>query len=185
MILEYDGNLFELAFAELEVSLKLPLKNKSVSGSTSATDTVNTGTKAKSLSVAGTLRFNQSEHLSDLIKVAEAEDDDGARRVYNISDDTATAADIRQVIFDGDFNVRKVKELNAWNVTFNLLQKNSVAEAKAERAQTDSNPVTDTATGTAVTTTDDTTVSIIDTNTSIYKILKKIDNYLAPDDEDS
>ena len=89
MILEADGKTFELQFAELNVALKLPLPNKSVGANTSSTSTVNTGTKAKIISVAGVLAFKYQDHLQQLIKVAEAVNDDGSRKIYTISDDTA------------------------------------------------------------------------------------------------
>ena len=135
--------------------------------------------------MAGVLDMNHSDVLSQLIKLAEAVDDTGARVVYNLSDATAKAADIRQVIFHGDFNVRKLKEVNAWQVTFDLRQKNSIAEAKEQRAANADTPVSDTATGQAVTGSEDTTRTDTADNTSqhgmMYHYLQKLDDWLAPD----
>jgi hypothetical protein len=185
MILESNAKQFELEFSEMTVALKLPLKNENVSGSTNSTETVNTGTKAKVLAVTGTLPFTKQKHLKRLIQVAEAEDGNGARQIYNISEEIATAADIRQVIFDGELNVRKMKELNAWNVTFSLKQKNSVAEAKEARNNT-SKVVSDSAPGTIVSSpTEDQLSDATQTHGMIYNILKKLDAALAPNNENS
>jgi hypothetical protein len=163
--------------------LKLKLKNESVAGATSGTDSINTGTKAKTLDVTGLLPFSNASHLTELLKVAEAIDTSGARLVYNISDDTANTADIRQVIFDGNFNARKVKDLNAWSVSFTLQQKNSNAEAKEKRVKKNENPVTDTSSGKIVTSNESTENSATKEDRSwVYQVLKKLDNELAPDE---
>lgn len=181
MILEHDDTLFELDFSELLVSLKLSLSNQKVGGNTSSTDSVNTGTKPKQLSIAGVLPFAKVEHLRQLIQVAEATTASGARQVYNITDETADAADIRQVKFDGDFNVRKMKEYNAWNVTFSLHQVNSIAEANEARALDASVAVGDSAAGQSIAG-DDAFEQANQQHGMVYDFLKRVDAALAPNE---
>ena len=136
MILEYNGNTFKIELNELNVSLKLSLKNESISANTSASDTINKGTKPKSIYVAGVVKFEDQDHLKELIKLAELTDQDGIRQVFTINDKTAEIGDVRQVQFNNDFNVKKMAKFEAWNVDFSLMQKNSVAEAKENKTKT-------------------------------------------------
>jgi hypothetical protein len=135
MILEHEGRLFELKASNCVISVTLPIKNKKLSGDTSSTLTTNEGSKAKVLSVACVIAFEDGEHLTELMTLAEATETSGKRRVYRIQQADAQIADIREVIFDGNFSYRKTEGLLAWSVTFSLLQYNSVAEAKEIRQQ--------------------------------------------------
>lgn len=178
MILENDGNTFELQIREFAVALRAPIKNTDIGASTSSTSSVNAGTKAKVLTVTGVLPFTEAEHLTKLLDVAEAIDESGARIVYNISDDTAEAANIRQVIFNEAVTASKRKELQAWDITFILIQKNSVAEAVETRNTETEQVVTDSATGTAVTS--DLDEEIETQQGMVYALLKRLDQFLEP-----
>ena len=180
MILEYNGNTFKIELNELNVSLKLSLKNESISANTSASDTINKGTKPKSIYVAGVVKFEDQDHLKELIKLAELTDQDGTRQVFTINDKTAEIGDVRQVQFNNDFNVKKMAKFEAWNVDFSLLQKNSVAEAKENKTKPKEEPVADSITGEAVVAdleqaTDQT---MIESRGFVWEALKKLDEYL-------
>jgi hypothetical protein len=183
MILEYNGNTFKIELNELNVSLKLSLKNESISANTSASDTINKGTKPKSIYVAGVVKFEDQDHLKELIKLAELTDQDGIRQVFTINDKTAEIGDVRQVQFNNDFNVKKMAKFEAWNVDFSLLQKNSVAEAKENKAKPNEEPVADSVTGETVVADPEQTNEEAATESRgfIWEALKKLDEYLEPE----
>ena len=183
MILEYNGNTFKIELNELNVSLKLSLKNESISANTSASDTINKGTKPKSIYVAGVVKFEDQDHLKELIKLAELTDADGTRQVFTINDKTAEIGDVRQVQFNNDFNVKKMAKFEAWNVDFSLLQKNSVAEAKENKTKPTEEPVADSITGEAVVADPEqaTDQTMIESRGFIWEALKKLDEYLEPE----
>lgn len=180
MILEYNGNTFKIELNELNVSLKLSLKNESISANTSASDTINKGTKPKSIYVAGVVKFEDQDHLKELIKLAELTDQDGTRQVFTINDKTAEIGDVRQVQFNNDFNVKKMAKFEAWNVDFSLLQKNSVAEAKENKTKPKEEPVADSITGEAVVADPEqaTDQTMIESRGFVWEALKKLDEYL-------
>ena len=185
MILEYNGNTFKIELNELNVSLKLSLKNESISANTSASDTINKGTKPKSIYVSGVVKFEDQDHLKELIKLAELTDQDGIRQVFTINDKTAEIGDVRQVQFNNDFNVKKMAKFEAWNVDFSLLQKNSVAEAKENKTKTKEEPVADSITGEAVVADPEQTneEAAIESLGWVWEVLKKVDKYLEPEGE--
>lgn len=183
MILEYNGNTFKIELNELNVSLKLSLKNESISANTSASDTINKGTKPKSIYVAGVVKFEDQDHLKELIKLAELTDQDGIRQVFTINDKTAEIGDVRQVQFNNDFNVKKMAKFEAWNVDFSLLQKNSVAEAKENKTKPKEEPVADSITGETVVADPEQTneEAAIESRGFVWEALKKLEEYLEPE----
>ena len=189
MILKYQDTLFELKAKNLVASVTLPIRNKRLDGQSSSTLTSNQGSKAKSLSFACLIPFSEKEHLSELIAIAEAIEDDGARRVYRIQQEDAAAADVREVIFDGNLSFRKTENLLAWSVNFSLLQVHSVPESKERRIHqktTDKPTQQDSTQGQAVNTDNDKaadtdTLDLIKERNLFEKVLKKIDTFLAPD----
>lgn len=182
MIIEANKKAFEIQLKELEVRLTLELPNKDASANGSSTATLNGGIKPKKLTVNGTLPAEQAEHLRDLIRKAEAVDAAGKRQVYTISDKTADTADIREVIFHERLDVRKRENLNAWQISFSLLEYKSVAEQKEARSASATKAATvDTAAGTSVAS-ESTTDSADQEHGMVWNILKNIDNALAPSD---
>ena len=184
MIFENDGSSFELKLFDLRVGFKLSLKNKAVGSSTSSSETLNQGTKAKVISVAGSLTYEEEQHLTDLIKLAEAVKDDGSRQEYTLEDKTANVGDVRQVTFHQDFDVKKMPKFEAWQVSFSLLQFNSVAEQKEQRAAPKNAPVADSVTGqviSAVTEEGTQETSQEEKKGFIWGILKTLDDALAPE----
>lgn len=197
MILEKNGEAFEIRLNELSVRLNLNLANDDASGKTSSTVTLNAGTKPKKITVNGTLARDDAEHLTDLIRKAEALESDGQRCIYTISDDIADAADIRQVIFTDRLDVRERDGLHAWQVSFSLLEQTSIPETSEQRQQASQpQPQAGSASGQQVTAADvgntdnsannsTTTASseqqIAEQQGYIYDLLKGLDNFLAPD----
>ncbi len=186
MILERDGTTKDIGLMDLSVSLKLPIKNQDASGNGSNTATLNTGTKAKTLSIAGRIPFSSADNLTDLIKLAEALNSDGTRAIYTIVDDTADAADITTVQFNGDLDARKIPDLQAWAVTFGLSEYLSTAErveAQRNAGYTSSDVAADSALGTEVAGAAG-NESGIDKEGFVYKLFRKVDDYLATLDTD-
>ena len=184
MILESNDESFALKLFDLRVSFKLSLKNKEVGSNSSSSDTLNQGTKPKVITVAGSLVFDEEEHLSDLIKLAEAVKEDGSRQEYTIEDQTANVGDVRQVTFHQDFNVKKMPKFQAWQISFSLLQFNSVAEQKEQRAAPKVEPVADSITGqviSAPTEEDSQGTNPSEKKGFIWDELKQIDDALAPE----
>jgi hypothetical protein len=192
MILEHEGRLFELKASNCVISVTLPIKNKKLSGDTSSTLTTSEGSKAKVLSVACVIAFEDGEHLTELMTLAEATETSGKRRVYRIQQEDAQVADIREVIFDGNFSYRKTEGLLAWSVTFSLLQYNSVAEAKEmkqQQRQANRAATSDSALGNPVAATNPTEPENLNKEpinkqlNQFEKLLKKIDKMLEPDSD--
>ncbi len=90
----------QLTLNNLTVSVRQQLAGQDMSGQTSATDQAETGSKGKVLTVKGVIPFTKSAMLSNLFTMAEALEE-GARKIYRISNHTADALKIRQVKFQG------------------------------------------------------------------------------------
>lgn len=179
MILEGNGSTHEVALKNMKVGFVMPLKNKELGNNTSSTTTLNQGTKAKQLSINGLVPFDDKEKLVELVRLAEAVDSEGERVIYTINDETAEVGEIRQCTFTDNFKIDKDQKYNAWVVSFRLLQKNSVAEAKEAR-QTKAPTVTDTAAGQQVRApTEQEESQVNETNGFIFNALKKLDDYLG------
>lgn len=184
MILKTDSAETTVELSHMRVAVKLPIRNKDQSGDSTATDTTSSGTKAKIISVSGRIAKEDAATLTNLIKLAEAETDTGARVKYTIKDDTADAADVRTVIFHEDFDAREIDGLHAWAVTFSLREVVSVPELKQQRtapASVSANNASATGQTIAATTTE----AEPEAHGTLFKLLKEIDDMLASDEEGS
>lgn len=183
MILESNGETFEIKLSDLNVSFKLPIKNKKVGGNTSSSDTVPQGTKPKEISVRGIAKFEDADSLKALIKKAEAVNEDGERIVYTLSDKTANLGNVREVIFNNDFNVNKMAKFEAWNVDFTLLEINSTAGRTEALNAPKTSPVADSTTGDVIAPTESSeSTESTQPNGFVFDLLTKIEKYLAPDE---
>jgi hypothetical protein len=183
MILERNGESYAVNLHSKKVNIKLPIKNKSVGGDSSATDTVNAGTKAKTITVAGLIKFDDKSILEEITQLAEKVEEDGSRSIYSITHDAANAMRVRQVYFDGDLDVREAQDVKAWNITFSLKQYNSVAEATEAKNTNTSAVVQDSVTGEEIAAPEIEEEQAINANGTVYKMLKKLDDLLAPTNE--
>lgn len=182
MILKNGSTETALEIHDMRVAVKLPIRNKDQSGDSTATDTTTGGTKAKIISVSGRIAKEAAENLRTLIRLAEAENDDGSRVQYTISDDTAEAADVRTVIFHEDLDAREIEGLHAWAVTFSLREVISVPELKQQRAAANTITATpDTATGQTIAAATPEEQATQQQQGFIYGLLKDLDEYLAPE----
>lgn len=181
MIFESEASTWELKLKNMTVGFTLPLKNQDLSANTSSTTSTNNGTKPKELDVKGLILFEDIEHLKELRERAESVEDDGSRTIYTISEETAEAADIRQVIFDKNFRADKDEKHLAWMISFRLRQHKSVAEA-VEGRQVGATPITDTSIGQVITDPSDDSQTV-EANGWVYNLLKKLDNALGSTSE--
>lgn len=180
MIIQAAGETLDLTikFREIDVRLSLDISNDDASGKTSSTETLNGGIKPKRLTVSCTLPMAEASELTKLLKKAEAIDAAGNRVVYTVSDKTADAADIREVIFHDRFDVRQREGLHAWQISFTLREYKSVPQVKEQRKAATIKPVQDSTAGQNVTG-EETSAE----HGTLYNMLKKLDDYLAPSDK--
>ena len=83
----------------LRVSGAFQLKKADASGETSSTTKADKGTKGKTLTVTTQIRYQDEADLRELIRISEAKGSGESGKVYTITNTTANAAGIRQVIF--------------------------------------------------------------------------------------
>lgn len=126
-------NSTSIALKSLRITASQELASEDASGQTSNTDTAETGTKAKMLTVSGLLPFKQGELLANLFTMAEATED-GARVIYRISNQTATALGVKQVRFSSKIEAVEQETTRQWAVSFTLSECRSVPEKVEERA---------------------------------------------------
>ena len=188
MILKNGSTETALEIHDMRVAGKLPIRNKDQSGDSTATDTTTGGTKAKIISVSGRIAKEAAENLRTLIRLAEAENDDGSRVQYTISEmlhfttKDEVAADVRTVIFHEDLDAREIEGLHAWAVTFSLREVISVPELKQQRAAANTITATpDTATGQTIAAATPEEQATQQQQGFIYGLLKDLDEYLAPE----
>lgn len=125
----------------LKVSATLELASEDVSGQSSYTDAAETGDKPKQLSVSLEVRYVDVSFLSALVVLAEAKTDVAERLIYSVTNNTARAMNVRRARFAGNLNVREDESLKRWNVSFKLVEVESVPELKESRSE--AHPVTD------------------------------------------
>ncbi|HCE2240649.1 TPA: adenine glycosylase [Vibrio parahaemolyticus] len=125
-------NGIQISLQKLTISVRQQLAGQDMSGQTSATDQAETGSKGKVLTVKGVIPFTKSAMLSNLFTMAEALEE-GARKIYRISNNTAEALKIRQVKFQGAIRADEQESLRQWSVSFELIEHLSVPERVEQR----------------------------------------------------
>lgn len=126
-------NDFTVPMSELNVSITTEFESDQLSGETSSTSSAHKGIKPKSVNVSFVVRYKDASQLTDFYRIAEATDDNGDLVVYNVTDNSANAANIRQVIFFGRIEQREMVGLKGWRVSFTLQEHLSVAEKTEQR----------------------------------------------------
>jgi len=117
-----------------KVAATLSLAGQDLSGQSSGSQQAEAGDKPKALSISTNIKFDDAKDLSLLINLAEARNANDERERYTIINPTAKAMNIRQVSFQGDVSVRESDSLEAWAVSFKLIEFQSVPEKKEQRA---------------------------------------------------
>jgi hypothetical protein len=127
---------FRVPGKNLRVSGNLELRTEDIAGETSGTDAVEKGIKPKILRVGISIPFKTPQDMTDLIKTAEALDENGERKIYTITNRTANAAGIRQVRFFEHLNWKESEYMQLWEVSFTLQEYLSNPE-RAENREPD------------------------------------------------
>ncbi|WP_019530659.1 hypothetical protein [Dasania marina] len=113
------------------------LESEDLGGFSSATDSSHQGVKPVMVRVSFLVPFSDAKVLSDIVKMAQAKDEDGDLVVYDITNKTANAFGMRKAIFDGEFACPEDNQRQVWPVSFLLKQKVSYAERVESRQQTE------------------------------------------------
>ncbi|EGR0802236.1 adenine glycosylase [Vibrio alginolyticus] len=171
----------QLPLKNLRISVRQQLAGQDMSGQTSATDQAEIGSKGKILTVKGVIPFNEKQLLTNLFSMAEAQEN-GARQIYRISNQTAEALKIRQVKFQGAVRADEQDSHRQWSVSFELIEHLSVPE-RVEQRQPDKPAAqqkvqgvnTQIEAGQSDDVPPDTEVEL----TGVMKVLKAVDNALA------
>ena len=125
-------NSLSITLKSLRITASQELASEDASGQSSSTDQAETGIKAKTLAVSGFLPFTQAEHLAQLFAMAEATEG-GARVIYRISNQTATALGVKQVRFSSKIEAVEQQTTRQWSVSFTLSECRSVPQKVEER----------------------------------------------------
>ncbi|MCY1288820.1 hypothetical protein D9M70_378810 [compost metagenome] len=176
MTLLLDGE--QVQGKELKVVACLPIESGDLSGQTSATDQAHQGFKPKTLSASMLIPFRDQAHLKALLRLAEATDGGGQRKVYRIVNDTANAFGIRQVRFAENVFAREDDSLAAWRVQFDLVEKLSNPE-RVEQRRRDGTLVQQQGPGRPIGADDDTPEAPEELS-EFERLLKRVDGWLGP-----
>lgn len=120
---------------EQRISVAMRFEADTLGAQTSGTDTAHKGIKPKVVTVALVIPFVDISQLSELTAIAEAIEDDGSLKIYDITETAANAMKIRRVHFTDAFNVREDWRLKAWQVNFTLQEFQSVPEKTEQRQE--------------------------------------------------
>jgi hypothetical protein len=119
----------------LKVSVQTTFDSEDLSGETSSTAQAHKGIKPKEFSAGFIVAFATPDKLADFYAAAEAVTDSGDLVVYDITERTANAVNVRQVTFCGRIDTREADDLEAWRVSFRLKEVLSVAEKTEQRQE--------------------------------------------------
>ena len=131
MILALDGTSIE--GYDHKVTCDLPMPDEDLSGKSSSTAAAEGGIKPKRLRVSLNIKYENADHLADLVLLATDQNEDGARKRYDIVNKTAEAFNIRKVRFTERFNAQELGDIQAWAVSFVLVEHVSVQEKVEQR----------------------------------------------------
>ncbi|TCJ98842.1 hypothetical protein EV694_1269 [Volucribacter psittacicida] len=115
------------------MSLSVKREEKDMSGQKSSTKKSDKGIKAKELTVNGIIPYKCKEWLTDLFKLAEAEDEKGEQVKYRVSAIIAESVNMREVTFSDSITATEQQNNMAWQISFTLREVNSIAEKKEAR----------------------------------------------------
>ncbi len=120
------------------VTASQDLPDKDLSADSSSTSVAEGGIKPTKLSVTLKIRYTDKLNLKSLVNLSRSVDDQGVRRVYQVINQTAQAYNVRQARFTERVRAAELSDQQAWQVTFTLLEHNSVPERTEDRQQTSS-----------------------------------------------
>lgn len=133
MILANNGRNFTVPGKNLKVSGSKTIVEKDTSGQSSFGSTAGAGVKPQKISVAMTVPEDQASELKELCRLSEAKDSAGDQLIFSVIHKTVNVIGVNKVSFAGTVSVKEADGLLAWNVSFTLIEKKSVAERREER----------------------------------------------------
>lgn len=131
-MMQLDGKAVPLQTMTIRAGFRI--EEKDLSGQGSGSDVAEAGIKPQTLAVSGIIKQSNAADLSRLAAMARAVDDNGQRIIYQVTNPTASALQIRRVRFSDGFNVTEAGTTRAWQVSFTLKETDSVPE-KVEARQ--------------------------------------------------
>ncbi|MDE8603886.1 hypothetical protein M3I01_013365 [Marinomonas sp. RSW2] len=131
MILSLNGK--EIQGYNFLVTGEQPLPDEDLSAQTSSTLTAEKGFKSKRLRVNFNIKFTDVGYLKSLMSIVQGVDEQGRRQIYTINNQTATAMGIRQVRFSESVSVKEMGEVQAWAISFVLLEHKSIPEKRESK----------------------------------------------------
>ncbi len=117
-----------------DVSHSFNIEKKDNSGDSSFSDVGDGGIKPWEIQYAGLIPFGDETMLRDICAAARTTQEDGSAVVFDIVEEISNALGIRRVIFAGQVRVKKAQNLQAYAVSFGLIEHQGSAErAEARR----------------------------------------------------
>ena len=133
-----DG--FNIQGHSISIAASQKIKQSDLSGQSSQTDIASGGFKPVMLNVTAKYLFKEPEALRLLIQLMQKTDEFGNQKVFNISNLTAEAFNVRQVVFTDNFSIREDGQINLWHISFSLKEQGSVPAIKEQRKDFSSTP---------------------------------------------
>jgi len=116
---------------ETRINCGFKLAGEDLSGAGSYLINTDNGVKAAVLSVTTKIPMVEASELATLVSKAKELDENGARKIYTVTSDVATAYKVRKVKFDGEVKSIEIEDAKGWVVSFKLLE----VKSKSEREQ--------------------------------------------------
>lgn len=112
------------------VSIEDNIEEEDQSGQSSNTTASEQGQKAKILNVSGLIEYASVDVLTHLFTLASARDESGRKKCYRVANQLAQAVKFREAVFFGKINAQQDPKFMAWNISFSLKERFSVAEKR-------------------------------------------------------
>lgn len=165
---------------ELKLSSTLPFESEALDGNNSDTTHAHKGFKPIRITVNLLIKKATPDLLTELTQMAQSVDDKNKRTIYTIVDDLANAQNVSQVQFDDSISVREEQTIDAWRVTFILVEYNSVPEKVESRTSPSGATVENSgASVTGESTTASPEEAQAEVLTGFERMLKRVDNWMA------
>ena len=168
---------------EQRITCSQEMPDKDLSGDSSSSAVAEGGFKPTKISVSIKIKFENPEDLRALVNLSRDLSEDGSRKIYQILNQTAQAYNIRQVRFTERVRAAELNDEQSWQVSFSLLEHNSVPERTEERQQAET-PGTNSTPATASTPAEAEAEANTPTKnyTGFEKTLKYLNDQLSPDE---
>lgn len=124
---------------DTKINCGVKLAGEDLSGAGSYLISTDNGVKAAVLSVTTNIPFVDQKELEQLITKAKELDENGARRIYTVNSDVASAYKVRKVKFDGEVKTNESEDVKGWIVTFKLLEVLSKSEREQQQLDNKTN----------------------------------------------